>query len=481
MEPEIQWLASLRAGTGGERAAILGAMTTPQLTDSDRQKLDVQVVYPWEDVSVPTSAKTFLTRGEGIYVHDSSGNRLIDGPGGMWCVNVGHGRTEIAEAIAQQALTLGYVSPWSFGMDHTLRLTQRLAAYAPGDLNHIFYTTCGSTAVDSALRFMFFYNNCRGLPAKKQIIARSGAYHGSTFLGATASGKTSDKLNMDMAEGLVHHVSNPKPLDRPDGVSVEQFCDDLVAELEEKILELGPETVGAFIAEPVLGSGGVVVPPPGYHKRTLEICHKYDLLYISDEVVTAFGRLGSMFASEDVYGIVPDMITTAKGLTSGYIPMGALFISDRLFDELRNLSVDHTYFTNGFTYSGHPVAVAAAEKNLDIFEGENILAHVQDVGPYFQERLAGLADLDVVWEVRGEGLMAAVELTLDAANPDEERDSEFAQIVDKISQENGLIVRPVYNSCVMSPPLIITREQIDQLVGILRSAIVQAAAEVHIS
>ncbi len=450
-------------------------MTASQLTETDRQKFDEHVVYPWEDVSVARSSKTFLTRGEGIYVYDDAGNRLIDGPGGMWCVNVGHGRTEIAEAIANQAMTLGYVSPWSFGMDHTLRLTKRLAAYSPGDLNHVFYTTCGSTAVDSALRFMFFYNNCRGLQKKKQIIARRGGYHGSTFLGATCSGKAGDKLYMDMAEGLVHHISNPKPLDRPAGMSVESFCDFLVDELEQKILELGAESVGAFIAEPVLGSGGVVVPPPGYHQRTREICRAHDVLYISDEVVTAFGRLGSMFASDDNFGIVPDMITTAKGLTSGYIPMGALFISDRLFDELRDLKADPTYFTNGFTYSGHPVAVAAAEKNLDIIEEERLLDHVRDVGPYFQQRLGELAALDVVREVRGEGLMAAIECSLDPDNPDEARDSEFLQNVDRISQKNGLIVRPVYSSCVMSPPLIITRDEIDQLVETLRAAIEQAS------
>ena len=449
-------------------------MSTQELNQNDRQKLDEQVVYPWEDVSVPTSGKTFLTRGEGVYVHDSDGNRLIDGPGGMWCVNIGHGRTEMAQAIAEQVMTLSYVSPWSFGMDHTLRLTQRLARYAPGDLNHVFYTTCGATAVDSALRFMFFYNHSRGMTYKKQIIARSGAYHGSTFLSATCSGKGSDKLYMDMAEGLVHHVSNPKPLERPDGLSAEEFCDFLVTELEEKILAIGPEMVGAFIAEPVLGSGGVVVPPPGYHRRTLEVCRTYDVLYISDEVVTAFGRLGSMFASEEIYGIVPDMITTAKGLTSGYVPMGALFISDRLFEELRALSVDHTYFTNGFTYSGHPVAVAAAEKNLDIIEAERILEHVQDVGPYFQARLAELGELDVVREVRGEGLMCAVECSLDPADPDEDRDSAFMLEVDRLSQEQGLIVRPVYSSCVMSPPLIITRDEIDRLVDILRSAIERA-------
>ncbi len=453
-------------------------MTVEPLTSDERTRFDEQVVYPWEDVSVPTSEKTFLKSGDGIYVRDSAGNRLIDGPGGMWCVNVGHGRTEMAQAIADQAMTLGYVSPWSFGMDHTLRLTHRLAAYSPGDLNHVFYTTCGSTAVDSALRFMFFYNNCRGLRDKKQIIARTDGYHGSTFLGATCSGKDSDKLHMDMAEGLVHHVSNPKPLNRPEGMSIDAFCDLLVTELEEKILEIGPENVGAFIAEPVLASGGVIVPPPGYHQRTFDVCRKHDVLYISDEVVTAFGRLGSMFASEDIYGIVPDMITTAKGLTSGYVPMGAVFISDRLFDALRNLSADPTYFSNGFTYSGHPVAVAAANKNLDIMEHEHLLEHVRTVGPHFQARLAELAELDVVREVRGEGLMAAVELSLDPQNPDEARDSEFALAVDRISQENGLIVRPVYNSCVMSPPLIITVAQIDQLTHILQAAIEQASAEV---
>jgi len=442
-------------------------MSDQPLSPTVRRRLDEQVVYPWEDVSLPTSEKTFLARGEGIYAFDDQGNRLIDGPGGMWCVNVGHGRTESAQAIADQALTLGYVSPWSFGMDPTLRLTERLAEYSPGDLNHVFYTTCGSTAVDSALRFVFFYNNCRGLPDKKQIISRRGAYHGSTFLSATCSGKASDKDHMDMADGLVHHVAMPNPLDRPAGMSIGQFCDELIAELEHKIAEIGPDNVGAFIAEPVLASGGVVVPPPGYHRRTLDVCRSHDILYISDEVVTAFGRLGSLFASEDVFDIVPDMITTAKGLTSGYVPMGALFISDRLFSDLRALRPDATYFTNGFTYSGHPIAVAAAEASLDIIEREDLLAHVRTVGPYFQRRLAELSDLAVVREVRGVGLMAAVELTLDRAHPDEARDSAFAEIVDRISQEHGLIVRPVYTTCVLSPPLIITPEQIDELVRIL--------------
>ena len=457
------------------------AHTTEPLDPDRRNVLDEQVVYPWEDVSVPTTEKTFLTSGSGVYVYDADGNELIDGPGGMWCVNIGHGSPDIADAIAHQALTLGYVSPWSFGTEPTLSLTQRLAEYAPGDLNHVFYTTCGSTAVDSALRFAFFYNNCLGRPNKKQIISRDGAYHGSTFLGATVCGKDSDKENMDMApDGLVHHVSMPNPLLRPKEMSIDDFCDSLINELDSKIRELGAENVAAFIAEPVMGSGGVIVPPPGYHERTMDICRSHDVLYISDEVVTAFGRMGAMFASEDVFGIVPDMITTAKGLTSGYVPMGAVFISDRLFADLREASTDNTYFSNGYTYSGHPVAVAAAVTNLDVIERDDLLAHAQVVGPYFQQRLAELRRFDVVREVRGQGLMAAVELTLDPLDPDESRDSEFARTVDRLCQENGLIVRPVYNSCVFSPPLVITHAQVDALVEILRDAIAEATAELSL-
>ena len=203
------------------------------------------------------------------------------------------------------------------------------------------------------------------------------------------------------------------------------------------------------------------------------------MLYISDEVVTAFGRMGAMFASEEVFDIVPDLVTTAKGLTSGYVPMGAVFISDRLFNDLREASSESTYFSNGYTYSGHPVAVAAAEANLNVMERDHLLAHVRDVGPYFQERLQQLNRFDVVREVRGQGLMAAVELCLDARSPDEARDSEFALIVDRLCQQNGLIVRPVYNSCVFSPPLIITREQIDTLVETLGSAIAAAVEELE--
>ncbi len=447
-------------------------------TQALREKDNI-FIHPWDDLAVLGSyQRTIMTRGKGIYLTDSDGHEVIDGPGGMWCVNIGHGREEIAQAVAKQILSLGYFSPWAVGSAPSSILAERLAALAPGDLNHVFFTTCGSTAVDSALRFVFFYNNVLGRPEKKHIISRIGSYHGSTHLSATCSGKLLEKKNMDMMDGIIHHLPTPKPLLRPEGMTLEAFSDAKVKDLEDKILELGPDRVAAFIAEPILASGGVIVPPPGYHQRCLEICRRYDVLYISDEVVTAFGRLGHYFASESVFGIVPDIITMAKGLTSGYVPMGGMVISDRLIQDLRKNCEDARYFFNGFTYSGHPVCAAAALANLDVIEHEGLLAHVRSIGPYFAECLRSLEDLPVVAEVRAMGLMAGVECTLNSDEPDEDRDYAFALRVDRHCQELGLLVRPIYNMCVMSPPLVITRTQIDDLVRILRAGIELAMAEV---
>ena len=450
----------------------------PDTPTARLQAADNSFVHPWEDLSaLGRNRRTIIARGEGIHLIDTDGNRMIDGPGGMWCVNLGHGRREIAEAIAAQAMTLAYFSPWAVGAEAPARLAARLAAAAPGDLSHVFFTTGGSTAVDSALRFAFFYNNVRGRPHKKQVIARIGGYHGSTHLAAGCSGKLSEKKFMDMPDGI-HLLSCPKPLLRPAGMSVEAFCDARVAELEAKILELGPERVAAFVAEPVLASGGVIVPPADYHRRCQEVCRRHDVLFISDEVVTAFGRLGHLFASEAVFGLQPDMITLAKGLTSGYVPMGALLISDRLVRELGAADgAAARVFFSGFTYSGHPVAAAAALAALEVMERDRILEHVRAVMPHFADRLRSLEDLPVVAEVRVIGLMAGVECTLDADDPDEARDYAFTLKVDRHCQQLGLLVRPVYNMCVMSPPLIITAAEIDRMVAILREGICRAMAE----
>lgn len=263
-------------------------------------------------------------------------------------------------------------------------------------------------------------------------------------------------------------------------MSIEDFCDAKVADLENKILELGPERVGAFIAEPVMASGGVIVPPPGYHERCLEVCRKYDVLYISDEVVTAFGRLGHWFASESVFDVVPDIITSAKGITSGYMPLGAVFISDRLVQMLDRPEAEARMFANGFTYSGHPVAAAAALKNIEIIEREGILEHVRDIAPCFQQRLRELEDIPLVGEVRGEGLMACVECVADRETKEPVMlDYEIGKRIDAHCQADGLLVRPLINMCVMSPPLIVSRPQIDELVDILRCGIDSALDDLH--
>ena len=258
-------------------------------------------------------------------------------------------------------------------------------------------------------------------------------------------------------------------------MSLDVFCDMKVAELEAKILEIGAAKVGAFIAEPVMASGGVIIPPDDYLKCCHKVCLKHDVLFIADEVVTSFGRLGHYFSSEDVFGVVPDMITTAKGLTSGYLPMGALFISDRLMADIKASSNEPRGFFSGFTYSGHPVVAAAATANLDIFENDKLLEHVREIAPYFAQAMESLSDLPEVTDVRVKGLMAGVECELDASTPDEDRDYEFTLKVDTICQGLGLLVRPIYNSCVMSPPLTITKLQIDKITSILRAGIVQAA------
>jgi adenosylmethionine-8-amino-7-oxononanoate aminotransferase len=353
-----------------------------------------------------------------------------------------------------------------------------LAEQSPGDLNHVFFTTGGSTAVDSALRFVHFYNNIRGKHEKKHIIAQKRGYHGSTYLSGTVSGKERDKSNLDVVEGMVHHIEAPHPLHKPAGQSDADFLEACVANLENMIAEVGADKCAVFVAEPILASGGVIVPPEGYHKRCLEVCRENDMLYLSDEVVTAFGRLGHCFASEDVFGIVPDIITTAKGLTSGYVPMGAFLVSDRLIQEIKERGGDSAVFSNGFTYSGHPVAAAAGIKNLEIMQREKLFELVQETGPYLQQQLQALRDIPIVTDVRGLGLMGVVECELQQGGDDLDMDAELGSRIDRHCQALGLLVRPLINMCVLSPPLTITRPQIDEMVSILRQGILLAMDDI---
>ena len=438
-----------------------------------RQDLD-HYIHPWTDFSTfKEEGSLIMAESEGAYVIDSEGNRYIDGIGGLWCVNIGYANEEMAQAIAEQVRRITYYS--TFGHLTTppaAELAAKLAELTPGKLNHVFYGTGGSMSNDTAIRIIHFYFNRLGKKNKKKIISRTDGYHGSTYLAMTLTGIEFDHQGFDLAPDLVHHIPAPNPYRRPDGMSLEEFCDEKVADLENKILELGPENVACFIAEPVMGAGGVIVPPPGYHRRTREICDRYEVLYISDEVVTGFGRLGHFFASESVFDFVPDIITCAKGISSGYVPLSATLLSEAMYDVISVPQAEGAMFTHGFTYSGHPISCAAGLKNIEIMERDDICGHVRDVGPYLEEQLASLLEHPIVGDVRGSHFMMCIE---NVANKETKAllPAEVA-IGDRIAahcQSRGVIVRPIAHLNVLSPPLILTRQQIDTMVEVLHDSI----------
>ena len=434
-------------------------------------------VHPWTDFSVfHEEGSLVVAEADGAYVFDSDGKRYIDGIGGLWCVNIGYGRDEMAQAIADQVRAIPYYSSFNhLTTPPSAELAAKLAEISPDNLNHVFYGTGGSQANDTAIRIIHYYFNRLGKPSKKKVISRVDAYHGSTYLTMTLTGVTADHVGFDLAPDLVSYVSCPNPYRKPDNMSDAEFCDFLVDELEQEILTIGEDNVAAFIAEPIMGAGGVIVPPQGYHQRTFEVCRKYDVLYISDEVVTGFGRIGHLLSSEPVFGIKPDVITAAKGISSGYLPLSATMLSDEIYEVISQPAEDGSLFTHGFTYSGHPVCCRAGLKNIEIIEREGICEHVRDVGPYFEQQLNTLRDLPIVGDVRGKCFMMCVE---NVKNPQTKElfDADIA-IGDRIAaycQKHGLIVRPIAHLNVLSPPLILTRDEVDDVVNILRTGIMAA-------
>jgi adenosylmethionine-8-amino-7-oxononanoate aminotransferase len=436
------------------------------------------LLSPAEEMAkLGSTSRPLLAYGEGIHVVGTNGRRLIDGPAGMWCTQIGYARREIADAMSEQALRLSYNSPWYTVNSPAAELSARIAAMTPGDLDRVFFTTGGSTAVDTALRFTEFFNNVLGRPLKKRIIVRKDGYHGSTSLTAACSGREGNWPNFDIRQDRIAFISSPN-MRLAEGRSEAEFLDFLVDEFSSKLAELGPDTVAAFLAEPLQASGGVIIPPKGYHARIKAICEANDIVYISDEVVTAFGRCGEWFASEKVFGVVPDIITFAKGVTSGYVPLGGLAISERLLARVSGDNARGSSFTNGYTYTGHPVSCAAALANIKVIEGEGILDHVRDVSGYFAEALNSLSGLPLVADVRASGLVGCVECLADTERAVAgDLDRRLGARIDAICFDLGLIVRPIGHMCVLSPPLIITRAQIDEMVAILRQGILRAADE----
>ena len=402
-----------------------------------------------------------ITSAKGVYLWDSEGNKILDGMAGLWCVAIGYGRDELADAAAKQMRELPYYNLF-FQTAHppALELAKAIADVAPEGMNHVFFTGSGSEGNDTMLRMVRHYWAIKGQPNKKVIISRKNGYHGSTVAGASLGGMTYMHEQGDLPIPGIVHIAQPYWFAEGGDMSPEEFGIWAANQLEEKILEVGVDNVGAFIAEPIQGAGGVIIPPETYWPRIKEILAKYDILFVADEVICGFGRTGQWFGS-DFYDLKPDMMTIAKGLTSGYIPMGGLIVRDEVVKVL-NEGGD---FNHGFTYSGHPVAAAVGLENIRILRDEKIIenAHIE-TAPYLQKRLRELNDHPLVGEVRGVGLLGAIELVQDKATRKRYEGKGVGMICRQFCFDNGLIMRAVGDTMIIAPPLVISKAEIDELV-----------------
>ena len=419
-----------------------------------------------------------IVRGEGAYVYDEKGRRYLDGLAGLFVGMVGHGRTEIAEAAARQASELAYFPLWSYAHPRAVELAERIASLTPGDLNRIFFTTGGSEAVESAWKLARQYFQAIGEPGRYKVISRYVAYHGTTMGALSITGVPAIKAPFEpLVPGSIR-VPNTNFYRAPEhGDDLEAFGRWAADEIERAILREGPSSVAAVYLEPVQNSGGCFPPPPGYLARVREICDRHGVLMVSDEVICAFGRLGHYFAAER-YGFVPDIITMAKGMTSGYAPIGAIAVSDRLIEPFLK---DTTTFLHGITFAGHPVSAAVALANLDIFEREDLLGHVRANEGAFRATLEKLNDLPIVGEVRGDGYFYGIELVKDKATRETFTDAESERLLHGFLSgalfDAGLICRaddrgdPVIQ---LAPPLIVGQPEFDFMEQTLRTVLTQA-------
>ncbi|MDQ2090813.1 aminotransferase class III-fold pyridoxal phosphate-dependent enzyme [Marimonas arenosa] len=442
-----------------------------KMTTDDILTADTHLIQSFANLHAlkQDGARTAIVAAEGAHVTDSEGNRMIDGIGGLWCVNVGHGRPEIIDAITEQLKTLDYYSTfYNFTHPAAAALAEKVASLAPGRLNNVYFGNSGSVANDTAVRVLHHYNNLRGKPQKKHILSRMGAYHGSTHM-AMALTTPQYAEGWGAVEGLVTHLRAPHKYREAPDLSDEDFLAELEKDMLDAIHRIGADNICAFFAEPIQGAGGVITAPPGYHKRMHEITREHDIAYVADEVVTAWGRLGHMFSSQDVYDYTPDIITTAKGLTSGYQPLSATIISDEIHEVI---SGPDAMFLHGMTYSGHPAAAAAGLANIAILERENIPERVRTTGKRFESNLRGLIDMNMVGEVRGSHFMIGIEFVKNKDTREEfAADAMIGLAVSRACQERGLIARALGNILILSPTLIMDEPMIDDIGAILRESI----------
>jgi len=415
-----------------------------------------------------------ITRAEGCRIYDSDGRSMLDGMAGLWCVNVGYGREELARTAYEQMQELPFYNTFfRTATPPVVQLATRLAKLTGGELKHFFFCNSGSEANDTAFRLARHYWNVVGQPKRKIFISRWNAYHGSTVAGASLGGMKFMHAQGGLPIPGIEHVMQPYAFGEAFGENPEAFAERAANAIEERILAVGAENVAAFIGEPVQGAGGVIIPPPGYWKRVEAICRKHGILLVCDEVICGFGRLGRWFGYQH-FGVTPDIVTMAKGISSGYLPISATAVSSRIVAALKE---NNDEFAHGFTYSGHPTAAAVALKNIEIIESEGLVERVaNDIGPYLAAALSRLASHELVGDARSLGLIGGIEIVREKGTNRRfgEKEGTAGPILRDLCIQNGLMVRAIRDTIVMCPPLTITHAELDELAAILAKSLDQA-------
>ena len=446
-------------------------MTFDEISTNEWQALDsAHHMAPFTDYgNLRQKGARIITHAEGHYIYDSDGNRILDGMAGLWCVNVGYGRPELVEAAATQMAKLPYYNNFFRTSNQPVaELSAKLAEITPDGLSNVFYANSGSEANDTIIRMVRHYWALEGKPEKRVIISREFGYHGSTIMSASLGGLKGMHDQAANEPGFAH-IRPPYGFLHQGNQDEAEFAANAASWLEDKIIEIGASNVAAFVAEPIQGAGGVIVPPAGYFKHIQEICRRHDILFVADEVITGFGRTGQWFASQTME-LEPDMMALAKGLTSGYVPMSAVMVGDRVANKL---VADGGEFYHGFTYSGHPVAAAVALANLELIEREDMITRVrEDTGPYLAEALAPLAEHRIVGEIRTFGVLAAIELVKSKDGPEMFEDTGATGVICRDHAINrGLMMRAVRDAMILSPALTYSRADIDETVRIAAQAL----------
>ena len=430
-------------------------------------------LHPFTDhLQLSEKGTRVITRGDGVYIWDSEGHQILDAMSGLWCVNLGYGRKELAQAAYEQMEELPYYNNF-FQCTHppAIELSSVLGEVSPKGMDHVFFTSSGSEAIDTVVRMVRYYWSLLGKPDKKIILGRNNAYHGSTIAGASLGGMSGMHAQGDLPIPNIHHIRQPYWFAEGGDLDKDTFGRQVANDLERAIKEHGIENIAGFIAEPIQGAGGVIIPPETYWPEVQNIIDRYEILLIADEVITGFGRLGDWFASS-VYEIKPDLISFAKGVTSGYLPLGGVLVNNRVANAIIDKGGE---FAHGFTYSGHPAACAVALKNIEIIEEEKILDEVKSkTAPYLKEEWLKLADHPLVGEARIKGLMGAIELCANKETRERfSSEGRFTSLNEisagslcrDLSINNGLVMRAVGDTMIIAPPLIINQEQIDELIS----------------